>query len=125
VVISIRYLALTAAILAFGGTFCVSVTASDVTSGGAEQTASAPPDSDSLPPVDPYAAKIVRQSAEFLAALPSVSFSWFVTNDEISDAGETITTVESGKTTEKVRKGKSGHIWTPPLNQALFRAFGA
>jgi len=99
VVISIRYLALTAAILAFGGTFCISAAASDVTSGGAEQTASAPPDSDSLPPVDPYAAKIVRQSVEFLAALPSMSFSWFVTNDEITDAGETITTVESGRTT--------------------------
>lgn len=89
----------TAEVLAYGGTSGMSASASDVLSGNAEQTASAPADSDSLSPIDPFAAKIVRQSAEFLAGLPSVSFSWFVANDEIADTGETITTVESGKTT--------------------------
>jgi hypothetical protein len=99
VIVSIKSLVLTATVLAFGGTFGIPVTASDGLSEGAEQTASAPPDSDDLSPVDPFAAKIVRQSAEFLAGLPSVSFSWFVANDEIADTGETITTVESGETT--------------------------
>jgi hypothetical protein len=99
VIVSIKSLVLTATVLAFGGTFGMPVSASDALAEGAEQTASAPPDNYNLSPVDPLAAKIVRQSAEFLAGLPSVSFSWFVANDEIADTGETITTVESGKTT--------------------------
>jgi hypothetical protein len=99
VIISIKSLVLTATVLAFGGAFGLPVSAADALSEGTEQTASASPDSDTLSPVDPFAAKIVRQSAEFLAGLPSVSFSWFVTNDEIADTGETITTVESGRTT--------------------------
>ena len=98
-IVSIKSLVLTATVLAFGGTFGMPVFASDALSEGAEQTASAPPDSDNLSPIDPFAAKIVRQSAEFLAGRPSISFSWFVTNDEIADTGETITTVESGNTT--------------------------
>ena len=98
-IVSIKSLVLTATVLAFGGTFGMPVCASDALSEGAEQTASAPSDSDDLSPVDPFAAKIVRQSAEFLAGRPSISFSWFVTNDEIADTGETITTVESGNTT--------------------------
>jgi hypothetical protein len=98
VIFSIKSLVLTATVLAFGGAFDMPVSASDALSEDAEQTASAPPDNDNLSPIDPFAAHIVRQSAEFLAGLPSISFSWFVTNDEITDTGETITTVESGKT---------------------------
>jgi len=98
VITSIKSLVLTATVLAFGGTFGMPASASGAISEGTEQTASAPPDGDSLSPIDPFAANIVRQSAEFLANLPSVSFSWFVTNDEIVETGETITTVESGKT---------------------------
>jgi hypothetical protein len=100
-----KLLALAVVILAFTGTFCVSISASDGLSAGAEQAASAPSDNDNLSPIDPFAAKIVRQSAEFLAGLPTVSFGWFVTNDEITDTGETITTVESGKTTMERRAG--------------------
>ena len=97
-IVSIKSLVFTATVLAFGGTFGMPVSASDAIPGYTEQIASAPPNGDSLPPIDPYAANIVRQSAEFLANLPSVSFTWFVTNDEIAETGETITTVESGKT---------------------------
>ncbi len=97
-IFSIKLLALTATVLAFGGTFGMPVSASDVSSEGAEHSAQASPDSESLSPIDPFAAKIIRQSTEFLAGLHTVSFSWFVTNDEITDSGETITTVESGKT---------------------------
>lgn len=97
-IVSIRSLFLTAAVLVFGGALGLPVCASDALAEGAEQTASASPGSDDLSPVDPFAANIVRQSAEFLAGHPSIAFSWFVTNDEIADTGETITTVESGNT---------------------------
>ena len=97
-VYSIKLLAITTAALAFGGIFGIPVSASDVSSESPEQAAVASPESESLSPIDPFAANIVRQSAEFMAGLSTVSFSWFLTNDEITDSGETITTVESGNT---------------------------
>ena len=97
--ISIRLLTVTLAVLVCCSTTGVPAFAADALPGGEEQPAPAPEGSETLSPIDPFAAHIVRQSAEFLAGLPAVSFSWFVTNDEITDAGETITVVESGKTT--------------------------
>ena len=103
--ISIRLLTVTLAVLVCCSTPCVPAFAADALPGGTEQPAPATEGSETLSPIDPFAAQIVRQSAEFLAGLPTVSFSWFVTNDEITDAGETVTVVESGTTTMDRRAG--------------------
>ena len=103
--VSIRLLAVTLAVLVCCSTPGMPASAADAVPGGAEQPAAAPEGSENLSPIDPFAAQIVRQSAKFLVGLPTVSFSWFVTNDEITDAGETVTNVESGKTTMDRRAG--------------------
>jgi len=103
--ISIRLLTVTLAVLVCFSTTGVPAFAADALPEGTEQPAPAPEGSETLSPIDPFAAQIVRQSAEYLAGLPTLSFSWFVTNDEITDAGETVTIVESGTTTMDRRAG--------------------
>jgi len=93
------------AVLFSGATCFASASIADDNLADAEQTMPMSANSETLSPIDPYAAHIVRQSAEFLAGLSIVSFSWFVTNDEITDAGETVTVIESGKTNMDRRVG--------------------
>jgi len=65
---------------------------------GSGQVATAPQDQESQPAIDPLAAQVVMDSANFLAQLKTVSFDWMVTSDDVSESGEKITTVESGRT---------------------------
>jgi len=48
------------------------------------------------PKIDPVADEIARNAAEFLAAQPAVSFTWFVSYDEVVEGREKITHVRSG-----------------------------
>lgn len=59
--------------------------------------------------VDPKAAEIAQKSADFLAAQPAFSFTWFVSYDDVVDGREKITYLRSGDTVMVRNKGMVAH----------------